>query len=134
MKFLRFTEDIRPPYFGTVTNMPAESRRVRRLARRPISRDIVPLNYEYDSEAEWQEEDGEDVDLDDDEEDLENEEDMGDFLDDSEDAGFARPAFSSGMEPTVHGPSYENGLRKCAVPNMHKYRMEFILGKFSFNS
>jgi chromatin assembly factor 1 subunit A len=131
-KFLCFTEDVRPPYFGTVTNTHADGMSMRRLARIPISKGVLPLNYENDSEAEWQEEDGEDVDLDDDEEDLDNGEDMGDFLDDSEDTGPARPAFSSGMEPSVDGPSYENHFRRCAVPKMYKYRMEFILGKYSF--
>lgn len=56
-KFLLFQEDCRPPYHGTW------SRRNRRLGRKPFSKDSS-LNYDVDSEAEWEEGDddpGEDV-------------------------------------------------------------------------
>ncbi|KAK9360118.1 chromatin assembly factor 1 subunit A-domain-containing protein [Lipomyces starkeyi] len=51
-KFLRFCEDLRPPYNGTFT----KTRRIQR--NNPFFRD-VRINYDYDSEAEWLEEDGE---------------------------------------------------------------------------
>ncbi|KAK9496019.1 chromatin assembly factor 1 subunit A-domain-containing protein [Lipomyces doorenjongii] len=51
-KFLRFCEDLRPPYNGTFT----KTRRIQR--NNPFFRD-VRINYDYDSEAEWVEEDGE---------------------------------------------------------------------------
>lgn len=130
MKLLSFREDVRPPYFGTVTNYPPGMAGLPRLARNPMAKDILPLNYDYDSEAEWQDDDGEDIDaLDDDEDDLDNDEDMGDFLDDSEDAGLARPAFGGGIEPESTGIRWENCQEQGPSPHMHKFRMEFILGK-----
>lgn len=130
MKFLGFKQDVRPPYFGTVTNYPSGMASLRRLGRNPLAKDILPLNYDYDSEAEWQEDDGEDVDaMDDDEEDPDNDEDMGDFLDDSEDAGLLRPAFSGGMEPESTGICWESCQREAPLPHMRDFQMEFILGK-----
>jgi chromatin assembly factor 1 subunit A len=135
MKFLGFKEDVRPPYFGTITSLPTGVTDLRRLARKPLTKNILPLNYEYDSEAEWQEEDGEDVDaLDDDEDDVDNDEDMGDFLDDSEDAGPARPAFASSIEPDSTGICWENSKRKTPQSQMYKFRMEFILGKSTLHA
>ena len=129
MKFLGFREDVRPAYYGTVTSHP--SRSLRKLARSPVSRGLLPLNYDYDSEAEWQDDgEGEDLDdLDDEEEELDDDEEMGDFLDDSEDAGRARAAFSGFMEPDSTGLCWENRKRLGPLANMYKYRMEFILGK-----
>lgn len=130
MKFLGFKEDVRPPYYGTVTNLPNSLASLRKLARNPVAKDVLPLQYDYDSEAEWQEEDGEDVDLmDDDEDDAENDEDMGDFLDDSDDVSLARPVMVSGLEPESTGICWENRERLGPKAHMYKYRMEFILGK-----
>lgn len=133
MKFLGFKEDVRPPYYGTVTHYPSSLGSLRKLARNPVARDILPLQYNYDSEAEWQEEDGEDVDLmDDEEDDGDNDEEMDDFLDDSEDVSLARPQhLVSGLEPKSTGICWENRKRLGPSPKMYKYRMEFILGKFS---
>lgn len=131
MKFLGFKEDVRPPYYGTVTNMPNTLAALRKLARNPVAKDVLPLQYDYDSEAEWQEEDGEDVDLmDDEEDDAENDEDMEDFLDDSEDVSLSRPHLVSGLEPESTGICWENRKRLGPSPHMYKFRMEFILGKF----
>ncbi|EFX00565.1 chromatin assembly subunit-like protein [Grosmannia clavigera kw1407] len=89
----------------------------------------LPLNYDYDSEAEWVDDgDGEDVDdLDDEEEEVEEDEEMSDFLDDSEDAVPLRAAFSGGMEPESTGLCWENQLRQAPLPIMDAYRMEFIM-------
>lgn len=130
MKLLSFREDVRPPYYGTVTNYPSGIAGLRKLARNPLSKDILPLAYDYDSEAEWQDDDGEDIEgLDDDDEDPDNDEDMDDFLDDSEDAGVIRPAFGGGMEPESTGIRWENCQNTPPSPHMYKFRMEFILGK-----
>lgn len=135
MKFLGFKEDVRPPYYGTVTNMPNSLAALRKLARNPVAKDVLPLQYDYDSEAEWQEEDGEDVDLvDDDEDDAENDEDMGDFLDDSEDVSLSRPLLVSGLEPESTGICWENRKRLGPSAHMYKFRMEFILGAFRLTS
>src|SRR6202008_4671153 len=109
MKILRFHEDVRPPYCGTVTSQPSE--RLKRAARKPHSR-VLALNYDYDSEAEWVAEDGEDLDAPDDEEDdADGDDDMAEFLDDSEDAGPARAAFAQDMAPASTGLCFEDGNR-----------------------
>jgi chromatin assembly factor 1 subunit A len=129
VKSLKYWEDVRLPYIGTVSGLPTGVQSLQKLARKPISK-ILPLNYEYDSEAEWQEEEGEDVDdLDDDEEEVELDEDMEDFLDDSEDIRPARLAFNGVMEPESTGPCWEDRTRRTAEQKLYKYRMEFILGK-----
>ncbi|KAI0928366.1 hypothetical protein AcW1_005632 [Taiwanofungus camphoratus] len=71
-KVLIFTEDARPGYFGTWTR---SSREIG--PRSPFARDIVALDYAYDSGEEWEEESGEadDVIDDADEEDAGDEED-----------------------------------------------------------
>lgn len=134
MKSLSFYEDVRPPYFGTMTAH-MERKRLRALSRRPVGK-VLPLDYDYDSEAEWVEDDGEDLgDEDDDEDDHEGEEEMEDFLDDSEDvATVTRPTFLGEKEPTSTGICFEDRTRlgPCAI--VYKYRMEFILGKFSLIS
>lgn len=129
MKFLGFREDVRPAYYGTATNIPVHAR-LSKLARNPMAKTELPLNYDYDSEAEWVDDgDGEDVDdLDDEEEEVEEDEEMADFLDDSEDALPLRAAFSGGMEPESTGLCWENQLRQAPLPIMDAYRMEFILG------
>ncbi|KAK2068186.1 hypothetical protein P8C59_002843 [Phyllachora maydis] len=127
LKTLKFHEDVRPPYVGTVTNLPPDSQSLAKLARRPVSRNVLPLHYAYDSEAEWQEEDGEDVDLEDDEEDLDNDDDLGDFLDDTDDAGPARGhLFTSNMEPESTGLCWEDPQRRSPVPRLYQFRLEFI--------
>lgn len=129
MKYLFFFQDVRPAYYGTVSSTPPSSRSLHKLARNPISRDVLPLQYDYDSEAEWVDDgDGEDIDdLDDDEEDHGDEdEDMADFLDDSEDV-IKRPVFASGMEPESSGLCFEDSKRLGPSDQMYKFRMEFIL-------
>ncbi|TPX09862.1 uncharacterized protein E0L32_008884 [Thyridium curvatum] len=135
MKFLSFREDVRPPYCGTVTSVPPHAS-LNKLARNPMSKQVLPLNYEYDSEAEWVDDgDGEDVDLlDDDDEDLDDDEEMGDFLDDENDQGPLRHAFMSGMEPESTGLCWENQKRLGPLPHMYKFRTEFILDTLQHHS
>ncbi len=133
MKFLCFREDVRPAYYGTVTSEPP-SAKLSKLARNPVSKTVLPLHYEYDSEAEWFDDgDGEDVEgADDDDDDAEEDEEMGDFLDDSDDAGIARSAFQSALEPSSTGLCWENGRRLGPLAHMYKFRMEFMLGTSLF--
>ncbi|KAL2179075.1 chromatin assembly factor 1 subunit A-domain-containing protein [Thermothelomyces heterothallicus CBS 202.75] len=127
LKVIQFREDVRPPYVGTISGLPPGVTSLQKLARKPVSK-ILPLDYEYDSEAEWQEEEGEDVDdLDDDEEEVDMDEDMDDFLDDSEDVGPSRMVFTGGMEPESIGPSWEDKNRTATEPELCKYRLEFVL-------
>lgn len=80
VKYLRFAEDVRPPYIGTYTKV-SDPRACSKLRRNPFTRSL-PVNYDYDSEAEW-EEPGEGEDLD-----SEGEEDAGEDDEEDEMEGF----------------------------------------------
>jgi chromatin assembly factor 1 subunit A len=144
-KVIKFAEDVRPPYQGSLTRQPAcqgpplqrqphplVRKDMARLGRHPISRGILQLQYDYDSEAEWaDEEEGEDVDVDDEDDELDDDDDMDGFLDDSEDTGVARHAFQGDMEPESSGLRFEDGCRQGGQHDdfgLHKYRLEFVLG------
>lgn len=68
VKTLCFHEDVRPGYVGTWTKA---TRSVRPL--KPFGKDTCLLNYEYDSEGDWEEDDAEGEDLNDEEEEEEGE-------------------------------------------------------------
>ncbi|KAI5461449.1 chromatin assembly factor 1 subunit A-domain-containing protein [Mariannaea sp. PMI_226] len=128
MKIIAFSQDVRPPYYGTATFKPFAlgKENMSQLARQPTKRRL-PLDYEYDSEAEWQEEEeGEDLDMEDDEEELDDEDDMEEFLDDSEDAGLSRRVFANTMEPENSGICFESTESSTKNQNLHEYRMEFM--------
>ena len=137
VKSLKFYQDVRPPYIGTISGLPPGVKSLRKVSRNPFSRNVLPLAYDYDSEAEWQDEEGEDVDDLDDEDEiegLEGDEDMDDFLDDADDTGPSRMVFSGGMEPEITGLCWENKKRMPSELRMCKFRMEFIHGMFFFFS
>jgi chromatin assembly factor 1 subunit A len=131
MKYIRFYEDVRPAYFGTMTT-PMTYHKLRALSRRPTGR-ILPLAYDYDSEAEWVEDDGEDLDdAEDEEEDLDGDEEMDDFVDDSDAVPtIIRPGFEVDSLPVSTGICFENQKRLGPSTTVYKYRLEFLLGKFS---
>lgn len=85
-KVFIFHEDSRPGYFGTWT----KSSNVIR-PRRPLGKDVVALDYGYDSGEEWEEEAGGDADdVDDGEEDddsEDNDSEMDDWLVDDDEPG-----------------------------------------------
>ncbi|KAJ4187189.1 hypothetical protein NW755_007282 [Fusarium falciforme] len=126
MKVIAFSQDVRPPYYGTVTlkTFALGKDNMSQLARKPTRRGL-PLDYDYDSEAEWQEEEGEDLDVDDDEEELDDEDDMEGFLDDSEDAGLSRRLFANTLEPESTGICFENG-GVVANQVVYEHKMEFM--------
>ncbi|KAM0348029.1 hypothetical protein ACHAPU_004532 [Fusarium lateritium] len=127
MKVIAFSQDVRPPYYGTMTFKPFVLGKLNmsQLARKPTGRRL-PLDYEYDSEAEWQEEEeGEDLDVDDDEEEMDDEDDMDGFLDDSEDAGLSRRLFANTLEPDSTGICFEDG-NQVANKVVYDHRMEFM--------
>lgn len=138
IKYLHFGEDVRPPYYGTYTKYyPVAAER--RLARNPFSRIRQDTNYDYDSEAEWEEpEEGEDLDSDG-EDDLEEEgdDDMDGFLDDEEDPQLKRRMLSGDLEPVSTGLCWEDstGVSKLndgsgAISTDFKdFKMEFLLGE-----
>ena len=84
VKFLKYAEDVRPPYIGTYSKVPQDNA-IRQLCRNPFARALLATNYDYDSEAEWEEpEEGEDLDSEGEEEvgDDDEGDDMEEFLDD----------------------------------------------------
>ncbi|KHO01438.1 Chromatin assembly factor 1 subunit A [Metarhizium album ARSEF 1941] len=126
-KVITFSQDVRPPYYGTVTFKPYALGRdaMFKLARKPTKRRL-PLDYDYDSEAEWQEEEGEDIDMEDEEEELDDDDDMDGFLDDTDDGGLSRRAFGNAMEPECTGVCYENYNRLGPNRTVYEHKMEFI--------
>jgi hypothetical protein len=53
MRLLSFHENHRPAYFGTFSKKSSFV-----SARRPFAKDTELVNYEYDSEEDWSDEDG----------------------------------------------------------------------------
>ncbi|KAL2354676.1 chromatin assembly factor 1 subunit A-domain-containing protein [Cryomyces antarcticus] len=83
---LQFAEDVRPPYFGTYTKT-RSMRDLSQVGRNPFRRIRPDTDYDYDSEAEWEEpEEGEDLDSEgeEDAESVGSADDMEGFLDDEE--------------------------------------------------
>ncbi len=130
-KILSFAEDVRPPYKGTYTSKPISS--MRRMARNPTRRDLPNVNYDYDSEAEWEDDDGEDVESDcnDDEEIGDGGEDLEEFLDDAEAESLnARKLVMQGdLEPKFSGLCWEDQKRRGPNVKMYRYLMEIISGE-----
>jgi len=129
MKYFRFHEDVRPAYFGTATT-PMTYQKLQTLSRRPAGK-ILLLAYDYDSEAEWIEDDGEDLDdAEDEEEDVDGDEEMDDFVDDSEAVPtIVRPGFEADSKPISSGLCFENEKRAEPCYTTYNYRLEFLLGK-----
>ncbi|KAJ8114738.1 hypothetical protein OPT61_g3446 [Boeremia exigua] len=136
MKYIHFGEDVRPPYYGTYTKAYPDATG-RRLARNAVSRVRQDTNYDYDSEAEWEEpEEGEDLDSEG-EDDLEEEgdDDMDGFLDDEEDPQLKRRMLSGDLLPVSTGLCWEN-VKGVSVLNdgsgaisteLKEFKMEFLL-------
>lgn len=132
MKILHFNEDVRPPYKGTYTKRPVTS--TMKLARNPLRKDLPNTDYDYDSEAEWvEDEDGEDLKSDGEEdEDVDDGEDMDGFLDDEGDetANSKRLVIQGDLEPVSTGLCWEDRTKRNSNVKMMKYRMEIILSMF----
>ncbi|KAJ3414007.1 hypothetical protein HDV05_007214 [Chytridiales sp. JEL 0842] len=92
-KLLHFHEDYRPAYYGTWTKLSSTIN-----GRKPFGKDAVHLNYEVDSEAEWEEDEpGEEL-KSDDEEDEEGENLGGGDADDDEDGWLVPDGYLSDDE------------------------------------
>ncbi|PGH12993.1 hypothetical protein AJ79_03966 [Helicocarpus griseus UAMH5409] len=133
MKVLHFNEDVRPPYQGTFTKRLSEQE-AKRLCRNPSGRMIPDANYDYDSEAEWEEpEEGEDLDSEGEEEPSEDGDgEMEDFLDDGDDdaASGKRRIIVGDLEPVCSGLRWE-GEGKID-PAFESCRMEVISETLNF--
>lgn len=130
MKQLSFHEDVRPAYYGTVTSVQSVAK-LRKMARNPLGKDL-PLNYDYDSEAEWvqgEEEEDEAIDeMTDDEDEEDDSKSLNEFLDDEDDVGRPTGRLMVGnLEPETSGICFEDRKRANPNPQMYKFRMEFLI-------
>jgi chromatin assembly factor 1 subunit A len=135
VKMLKFGENVRPPYRGTFTKKIPGDQAVK-LCRNPFARVVREFNYDYDSEAEWEEpEEGEDLDTSGDEDPSEDDaDDLDDFLDDADDELKRRNIVGS-LEPICSGIRWVDG--RDVDPELKAFRMELLCGlslpvKFSF--
>ncbi|KFY46926.1 hypothetical protein V494_00277 [Pseudogymnoascus sp. VKM F-4513 (FW-928)] len=132
-KILKFAEDVRPPYIGTYTKQPVSG--AARLARNPIKRDLPGVDYDYDSEAEWEEpgEDEEDLGSEgEDDDDADGEEDLDGFLDDADDeiANARKLVMLGDLEPKSTGLCWEDEQGRYPSTEMRGFAMEVIHGRF----
>lgn len=140
MKYLHFPEDVRPPYWGTYSK-PYTPQEAARLARNPYRRNLHQVDYDYDSEIEWEEpEEGEDLDSDgEDDLDDDGEDDMDGFLDDEEDPQVKRRLINGDLEPVSTGLCWEDhrGVSRLSdgsdaiSTEFNDFKMGFLLGTYS---
>lgn len=134
MKFLRFAEDVRPPYIGTYSKTPIKGS-ISSLARNPLGRVRPDTNYDYDSEAEWEDPiDGEDLNSEgEEEEEDEDEGEMEGFLDDEEPNAVRRRPLLGDQEPICSGICWEgesHSSNGSLLPDLNPYRIDVLLGKY----
>ncbi|KAL2810182.1 chromatin assembly factor 1 subunit A-domain-containing protein [Aspergillus granulosus] len=132
MKSLKFGEDVRPPYMGTYTKQLSQSTAAR-LMRNPFRRELPEVNYDYDSEAEWEDaEEGEELDSEEEEEGSEDgDDDMDEFLDDDDDqlANSKRRLLVGDIEPVSTGLKWQD---QEPDPELQAYKIETILPSVTF--
>ena len=132
-KSLHFREDVRPPYQGTYTRV-VSPRTSRKLSRNPFDRGLPDTNYDYDSEAEWEPPAEDDEELNDEDEMSdadEGEDEMADFLDDSDDAG-RRKGLLADMDPISSGLCWAGSVFNDNGTNVHQYRMDVLHDSVKF--
>lgn len=128
VKSLKFHEDVRPPYIGTYSNQPIHGKA--KLARNPLRKDLPNVDYDYDSEAEWvEDEEGEDLQSDDEEDDVDDAEDIDGFLDDENDENPHSRQFdlTGDLVPISTGLCWEDCNAGNLYPSLEIYRIEFML-------
>ena len=127
-KILSFREDFRPPYQGTFTRA-MSPRTSKKLRRNPIHRGMPKVDYDYDSEAEWEAPEAGDEDLEDDDELSDEEEaidEMADFLDDEEEIA-RRRVTTSDTEPVCTGLCWEGEVDPIVAGiDLGFYRMDVL--------
>ncbi|KAF9969748.1 Chromatin assembly factor 1, subunit A [Actinomortierella ambigua] len=147
MRLLQFAENYRPAYYGTWSK-----RSDKVTGRRHLGKDTDVLDYDFDSEAEWEEdEEGEELKSDDDEEedDMSDQDEEDDWLVPegylSEDEGLdqegeeggrkeravkkapgARKPLLAQLVPVIVGPIYQETLGESTYPALEPFQIEFI--------
>lgn len=145
MKYLKFAEDVRPPYIGTYTKISDQSAGSK-LGRNPFAKTLPATDYGYDSEAEWEDPgEGEELNSEGEEEAGEEEDDdeMEGFLDDEEGNEMARAGhlkhrpLNGELEPLCTGLCWESapdqgGLSSAEVKltaDLSSLRLEILSGR-----
>ena len=131
LKTIYFSVDVRPPYVGTYTKISGPEGH--RLARQPFKQGRTDTNYDYDSEAEWEEpEEGEDLlsDAGSDAESNSETDDMEGFLDDEGTEGPKRRFLLGNQEPVSSGLCWQDvdGQQNCPI-SLREYKLSLLLGK-----
>lgn len=131
IRHLHFAEDVRPPYSGSYTKS-LSPRITAKLRRKPFSKIRQDTNYDYDSEAEWDEpEEGEDIlsDGEDDEESIGAPDEMEDFLDEDE-GGPRRRLITGDLKPVITGLCWDpssTGSNQESPVDLDSMKLEFFL-------
>lgn len=136
MKFLKFREDVRPPYIGTCTKL-TDRHAIMKLSRNPFRRAIPDTDYGDDSEAEWEEPgEGEDLNSEGEEEigDEDEDDEMEGFLDDEEASENARALKRrplGELEPICSGLCWEAGERCSHLGELDlaSFKLDILMGK-----
>ena len=130
-KFLKFAEDVRPPYSGTFTKCP--TKRGLRTGRNPFERALPGTNYDYDSEVEWvADEDGEELLSDEDDDDHSDgggADSIDGFLDDEDDTISKRGGMAV-LIPANSGMCWEDASGRSARPDLEEMRIGVLIGTF----
>ncbi len=145
MKYLKFEEDVRPPYIGTCTRF-KDIKSLSKLARNPFDRGLPNIDYDYDSEAEWEEPvEGEDLDSEGEEEpdDDDGGDEMDEFLDDEEATeatrSIKRRPMLGDQEPKCSGLCWEgsegpDSNYTITGLDWRLFKLDILLGKKSSSS
>ena len=149
IKYLKFAEDVRPPYIGTYSKISNRPKGLK-LSRNPFAKTIPATDYGYDSEAEWEEPgEGEDLNSEGEEEAGEDEEEdeMEGFLDDEEGSEIIRAAnlkqrsLNGDLEPLCTGLRWENASDQGGLGSdegkltvdMSSLRLDILSGRSGLN-
>lgn len=149
VKYLKFAEDVRPPYIGTYSKIcdPSEGSK---LSRNPFTKTLPATNYDYDSEVEWEEPgEGEDLDSEGEEEagEDEDEDEMEGFLDDEDGSEMVRAAnlklrsLNGDLEPFCTGLCWENAsdqgvmnsIEGKITVDLSLLRLDILSGRYELN-
>lgn len=97
IKYISFYENSKPPYIGTWCSL-AHQRIQSDIIKNPLNTDLTGLDYEYDSDLEWNKEDDEGEDIGDDDEEEEEEEEVSSAMEDDDDVEFVENDFQNGTK------------------------------------
>lgn len=141
VRHLHFGEDVRPAYYGTYSRK-ISSTNATKLRKNPFSKIREDTNYDYDSEAEWEEpEEGEDIgsDGEEDEESVGDAEEMDEFLEDDA-ADSKRHMITGDLKPVSTGLCWEDakGVFKPSAEDppvdLDSMKIDFFIRKFGVMS